>query len=180
MKKLPLLLIILSGIKLFACAQDNHTLKVDLGINGFPGGTLRSAGLTLELQELTPAKLVFGVRGQLIYAGQGHDYLPVCVTADYHFSGTEPEKDFKIFAGGGAGVYAQATRTTLKALKQRLISGSFRGRGSSLGISVFQSNIIIRAAKSIMRVSAWVIFLELVDNCRTSQQKISCKHTFTT
>ena len=110
MKKLSVLLIILIGFKLFVSAQatNDHTLKIDIGINGFPGATLHSTGITLELQELTPAKLVYGVRLQLIYASQGHDYLPVCITGNYYFGGREPEKAIKIFVGGGAGVYAQA------------------------------------------------------------------------
>ena len=131
MKKLPVLLIILIGFKLFACAQttEDHTLKVDLGINALPGRTLGSKGITLELQELTPAKLVYGIRLQLIYAGQGHDYLPACVTGSYYFGGTEPEKAFKIFVGGGAGVYAQATPKNIRGAATTINFGFFPRAG---------------------------------------------------
>jgi hypothetical protein len=152
MKKPCLTLILLTGFCLFLQAQsaENHLMKVDVGVNGFPGDALRSAGLSLEVQELTGAKLVFGIRGHLIYAAQGRDYLPVCLTGGYYFAG--------IFAGGGAGVMPRLPVATLKLPERCMISASFPGLGLRSGSSAFQMNIIKAAAQPAILALAWVMF----------------------
>ena len=109
MKKSCILFIALIGLSLLARAQSltYRTLKVDLGLGGFPTvGKSGTGDITAEFHARSSDEFAFGLRGQITFAEKA--YGSVCFTGDYYIPGWDSANGTRIFVGGGVGSFNES------------------------------------------------------------------------